>query len=206
MLKTKLVALLKKTDIIVSDKQCDRLISYVEMLNKWNKAYNLTSVRDPNDMLTRHIIDSLVVSPYLQGQSFIDVGTGPGLPGIPLAIVNPEKQFDLVDSLGKRIRFLKQVQFELKLDNINPVQCRVEEYTDKQFDGVISRAFASLTDMLNWCKHLPNQNGAFYALKSIASQEELKSLPSGFEVLNTIKLTIPNLDAERNLIIIKNHL
>lgn len=206
MLKTKLVALLKKTDLIVSDKQCDLLISYVEMLNKWNKAYNLTSVRDPNDMLTRHIIDSLVVSPYLQGQSFIDVGTGPGLPGIPLAIVNSEKQFDLVDSLGKRIRFLKQVQFELKLDNINPVQCRVEEYTDKQFDGVISRAFASLTDMLNWCKHLPNQNGAFYALKSIASQEELKSLPSGFEVFNTIKLTIPNLDVERNLIIIKNHL
>lgn len=206
MLKTKLVALLKKTDLIVSDKQCDLLISYVEMLNKWNKAYNLTSVRDPNDMLTRHIIDSLVVSPYLQGQSFIDVGTGPGLPGIPLAIVNSEKQFDLVDSLGKRIRFLKQVQFELKLDNINPVQCRVEEYTYKQFDGVISRAFASLTDMLNWCKHLPNQNGAFYALKSIASQDELKSLPSGFEVLNTIKLTIPNLDVERNLIIIKNHL
>ncbi|WP_392552414.1 16S rRNA (guanine(527)-N(7))-methyltransferase RsmG [Orbus wheelerorum] len=205
MLKIKLVNLLKQTDLIVSEQQLDLLICYVEMLNKWNKAYNLTSVRDPNEMLTKHIMDSLVVSPYLQGNSFIDVGTGPGLPGIPLAIINPDKKFDLVDSLGKRVRFLKQVQFELKLDNINPIQSRIEEYTAYQFDGVISRAFASLNDMLNWCHHLPNDNGIFYALKSIASQEELKSLPSKFTILDVIKLNVPNLNAERNLIMIKNN-
>lgn len=205
MLKTKLIALIKKTDLIVTDEQIDLLVGYVEMLNKWNKAYNLTSVRDPNEMLIKHIMDSLVVSPYLQGESFIDVGTGPGLPGIPLAIINANKSFDLVDSLGKRVSFLKQAKFELKLDNINPVQSRIEEYTDKKFDGVISRAFASLNDMLNWCHHLPNDNGAFYALKSLASKQELLALPSQFKVIESIQLHVPELDAERNLIIIKSN-
>lgn len=205
MLKNKLINLIKKTDLTVTEKQIVLLVAYVEMLNKWNKAYNLTSVRDPNEMLIKHIMDSLVVSPYLQGNSFIDVGTGPGLPGIPLAIINPSKTFDLVDSLGKRVSFLKQAKFELKLDNINPIQSRIEEYTTKQFDGVISRAFASLNDMLNWCKHLPNVNGAFYALKSQASEQELLSLPTNFKVLDSIKLDVPDLDAERNLIIIKSN-
>jgi len=205
MLKNKLLNLIKQTDLIINEQQLDLLIHYVEMLNKWNKAYNLTSVRDPSEMLTKHIMDSLVVSPHLQGNLFIDVGTGPGLPGIPLAIINPDKQFFLVDSLGKRVRFLKQVQFELKLDNINPIQSRIEEYTTQQFDGVISRAFASLVDMLNWCHHLPNEEGIFYALKSLASQEELKSLPNTFTILDVIKLNVPNLNAERNLITIKNN-
>lgn len=204
MLKNKLINLIKQTDLSITDQQIDQLVSYVEMLNKWNKAYNLTSVRDPNEMLVKHIMDSLVVSPYLKGDTFIDVGTGPGLPGIPLAIINPHKQFDLVDSLGKRVRFLKQVQFELKIENITPVQSRIEQYTDKSFDGVISRAFASLEDMLSWCQHLPNPNGAFYALKSIASQEELKSLPAEFRVQDVIELVVPHLDGQRNLIIIKN--
>lgn len=204
MLKNKLINLIKQTDLSITDQQIDQLVSYVEMLNKWNKAYNLTSVRDPNEMLVKHIMDSLVVSPYLKGDTFIDVGTGPGLPGIPLAIINPHKQFDLVDSLGKRIRFLKQVQFELKIENIIPVQSRIEHYTDKSFDGVISRAFASLEDMLSWCQHLPNLNGAFYALKSIASQEELKLLPAEFRVQDVIELVVPHLDGQRNLIIIKN--
>lgn len=204
MLKNKLVNLIKQTDLSITDQQIDQLVCYVEMLNKWNKAYNLTSVRDPNEMLVKHIMDSLVVSPYLKGDTFIDVGTGPGLPGIPLAIINPHKQFDLVDSLGKRVRFLKQVQFELKIENITPVQSRIEQYTDKSFDGVISRAFASLEDMLNWCEHLPNQNGAFYALKSIASQEELKSLPAEYHVKDVIELVVPHLDGQRNLIIIKH--
>ncbi len=136
------------------------------MLDKWNKAYNLTSVRDPNEMLIRHILDSIVVAPYLQGTRFIDVGTGPGLPGIPLAIVLPQAHFTLLDSLGKRVRFLRQVQHELKLDNIAPVQSRVEDFpAEPPFDGVISRAFASLNDMVSWCHHLPSETGCFYALK-----------------------------------------
>ena len=199
MLKKKLINLIDQTDLSITSQQIDMLIDYVEMLNKWNKAYNLTAVRDPSEMLIKHIMDSLVVSPYLVGNTFIDVGTGPGLPGIPLAIINPDKQFDLVDSLGKRIRFLKQVQFELKLTNIQPIQSRIEEYNEKKFDGVISRAFASLQDMLTWCKHLPNQQGSFYALKG----SDLDVIPEGFTLKQNIKLTIPELNAERRLMIIQ---
>ena len=199
MLKKKLINLIDQTDLSITSQQIDLLIHYVEMLNKWNKAYNLTAVRDPGEMLIKHIMDSLVVSPYLVGNTFIDVGTGPGLPGIPLAIINPDKQFDLVDSLGKRIRFLKQVQFELKLTNIQPIQSRIEEYNEKKFDGVISRAFASLQDMLTWCKHLPNQQGSFYALKG----SDLDVIPEGFTLKQNIKLTIPELNAERRLMIIQ---
>ena len=199
MLKKKLINLIDQTDLSITSQQIDLLIDYVEMLNKWNKAYNLTAVRDPSEMLIKHIMDSLVVSPYLVGNTFIDVGTGPGLPGIPLAIINPDKQFDLVDSLGKRIRFLKQVQFELKLTNIQPIQSRIEEYNEKKFDGVISRAFASLQDMLTWCKHLPNQQGSFYALKG----SDLDVIPDGFTLKQNIKLTIPELNAERRLMIIQ---
>ena len=199
MLKKKLINLIDQTDLSITSQQIDLLIHYVEMLNKWNKAYNLTAVRDPSEMLIKHIMDSLVVSPYLVGNTFIDVGTGPGLPGIPLAIINPDKQFDLVDSLGKRIRFLKQVQFELKLQNIQPIQSRIEEYNQKQFDGVISRAFASLQDMLIWCKHLPNQQGSFYALKG----SDLDAIPEGFVLKQNIKLSVPELDAERRLMIIE---
>lgn len=203
MLKSQLVKLIQQTDLLISEAQIDQLIQYVMMLDKWNKAYNLTSIRDPNEMLIKHIMDSLVISPYLLGQEFIDVGTGPGLPGIPLAIINPDKHFDLVDSLGKRVRFLKQVQFELKLNNIHPEQSRIEAYRHKQFDGVISRAFASLMDMLDWCQHLPNKTGLFYALKSQASQEELTNLSHDYQLKNCIKLQIPQLDAERNLLIIQ---
>ena len=199
MLKKKLINLIDQTDLSITSQQIDLLIDYVEMLNKWNKAYNLTAVRDPSEMLIKHIMDSLVVSPYLVGNTFIDVGTGPGLPGIPLAIINPDKQFDLVDSLGKRIRFLKQVQFELKLKNIQPIQSRIEEYNEKKFDGIISRAFASLQDMLTWCKHLPNQQGSFYALKG----SDLDAIPEGFTLKQNIKLTIPELNAERRLMIIE---
>lgn len=126
-LRVKLDSLIAQTSLDVSERQREQLVGYVELLNKWNKAYNLTSVRDPMEMLVKHILDSIVVSPSLEGNRFIDVGTGPGLPGIPLAIMNPDKEFVLLDSLGKRIRFIKQVIHELKITNVTPVQSRVEE-------------------------------------------------------------------------------
>ena len=142
-MKAKLVSLLAQANIKISDKQIQQLIDLVNLLNKWNKAYNLTSVRDPQEMLVKHILDSLVVSPYLQGDRFIDVGTGPGLPGLPLAIINPSKQFVLLDSLGKRISFIRNAIRELGLTNVTPVLSRVEEYQpEDKFDGVLSRAFA----------------------------------------------------------------
>ncbi|HHF1371875.1 TPA: 16S rRNA (guanine(527)-N(7))-methyltransferase RsmG, partial [Haemophilus influenzae] len=127
-MKAKLVSLLAQANIKISDQQIQQLINLVNLLNKWNKAYNLTSVRDPQEMLVKHILDSLVVSPYLQGDRFIDVGTGPGLPGLPLAIINPSKQFVLLDSLGKRISFIRNAIRELGLTNVTPVLSRVEEY------------------------------------------------------------------------------
>lgn len=200
----KLSRLLADAGISLTDHQKNQLIAYVDMLHKWNKAYNLTSVRDPYDMLVRHILDSIVVAPHLQGERFIDVGTGPGLPGIPLSIVRPEAHFTLLDSLGKRIRFLRQVQHELKLENITPVQSRVEDFpSEPPFDGVISRAFASLNDMVTWCHHLPGQNGRFYALKGLLPEDEIASLPAEFSVESVEKLRVPQLDGERHLVVIK---
>lgn len=206
MLK-KLDSLLNAADIELPDQQKHQLIGYVELLDKWNKAYNLTSVRDPMQMLVRHILDSIVVNPHLQGSRFIDVGTGPGLPGIPLAIVRPDAHFVLLDSLGKRVRFLRQVQHELGLSNIEPVQSRVEDFAAKPlFDGVISRAFASLQDMLSWCHHLPAKpEGRFYALKGVRPDDELATLPEGIVLESVVRLQVPELDGERHLVILKSN-
>ncbi|SFR12055.1 MULTISPECIES: 16S rRNA (guanine(527)-N(7))-methyltransferase RsmG [unclassified Enterobacter] len=200
----KLSRLLNEAGISLTDHQKQQLVAYVDMLHKWNKAYNLTSVRDPNEMLIRHILDSIVVAPHLTGSRFIDVGTGPGLPGVPLAIVLPEAHFTLLDSLGKRIRFLRQVQHELKLENITPVQSRVEDFpAEPPFDGVVSRAFASLNDMVSWCHHLPGEQGRFYALKGQVPDDEIAALPAGLTVESVVKLAVPQLDGERHLVVIK---
>lgn len=200
---TKLTSLLKAAGISLSDQQKAQLVAYVGLLDKWNKAYNLTSVRDPQQMLVRHILDSIVVAPHLKGERFIDVGTGPGLPGIPLAIVLPQAHFTLLDSLGKRVRFLRQVQHELGLTNVTPVQSRVEAFpSEPPFDGVISRAFASLQDMVSWCHHLPSAQGCFYALKGVRPDEEIASLPAGFRLVSVNALNVPELDGERHLVVI----
>ena len=203
-MKAKLENLLAQAEIQLTDLQKDQLIQLVQLLNKWNKAYNLTSVRDPQEMLVKHILDSIVVSPYLQGDRFIDVGTGPGLPGLPLAIINPTKQFVLLDSLGKRISFIRNAVRELGLTNVEPVLSRVEEYQPEQkFDGVLSRAFASLKDMTDWCTHLPKQDGYFYALKGIYHEDEVQELDKKFEVKDVITLNVPELVGERPLIVLR---
>ena len=203
-MKAKLENLLTQAEIQLTDRQKDQLIQLVQLLNKWNKAYNLTSVRDPQEMLVKHILDSIVVSSYLQGDRFIDVGTGPGLPGLPLAIINPTKQFVLLDSLGKRISFIRNAVRELGLTNVEPVLSRVEEYQSEQkFDGVLSRAFASLKDMTDWCHHLPKQDGYFYALKGIYHEDEVQELDKKFEVKDVITLNIPELVGERHLIVLR---
>lgn len=202
-MKEQLKELLEQAQINLSESQIEQQLALVGLLDKWNKAYNLTSVRNPKDMLTRHIMDSLAVRQYLQGQRFIDVGTGPGLPGLPLAIAEPDKEFVLLDSLGKRIRFIRQVCHELKLTNVTPVQARVEEYQDeKKFDGVISRAFASLNDMLSWCEHLPSDNGRFYALKGLYPQEELDELSANYKTESIEQINVPGIDASRHIVII----
>lgn len=204
-LTTDLQALLAKTTLQISQQQVDSLIQYVELLHKWNKAYNLTSVRDPQQMLVKHIMDSLMVGEVLQGDNFIDVGTGPGLPGIPLAILYPERNFILLDSLGKRITFLRQVVYQLKLTNVQPVKARVEEYhVENPFDGVLSRAFSSLNDMVSWCSHLvSSDHGQFFALKGQYPTDEIKQLPENIKVVSNHEITVPELVGERHVIILK---
>lgn len=204
-MQKKLDSLLSAAGIELPEQQKQQLLGYIVMLEKWNKAYNLTSVRDAQQMLVRHILDSIVVNSHLQGSRFIDVGTGPGLPGIPLAIVRPDAHFTLLDSLGKRVRFLRQVQHELGLHNIEPVHSRVEEFmAEPPFDGVISRAFASLQDMLSWCHHLPVKGrGRFYALKGVYPDAELAQLLDGINLESVVRLQVPELVGVRHLVIIK---
>ncbi|WP_371195328.1 16S rRNA (guanine(527)-N(7))-methyltransferase RsmG [Glaciecola sp. SC05] len=200
-LKEQLVNLIAQTTLCVTEQQIDTIIGFVLLMNKWNKAYNLSSVREPDQMLVKHIMDALVVAPFINGQRIADVGTGPGLPGVPLAIVFPEKQFTLIDSLGKRIRFIKQACYELKITNVNAIQSRVEDLlSDPLFDTVISRAFASLSDMLNWCEHLVDNNGEFLALKGQLHQDELSEVPKQFTVAQTTALYVPSLIGERHLV------
>jgi len=208
MLIEQLKILINKTSLELSEQQITSLVDYVELLNKWNKAYNLTSVRNPEDMLIKHIMDSLMVGPLLEGKHFIDVGTGPGLPGIPLAIAYPEKDFILLDSLGKRVTFLKQVTYELSLKNVTPVQSRVEKFQPQEkLDGVLSRAFSSLNDMVTWCDHLVSKDqGKFLALKGQFPHEEMDNLPNNVEMLKSHTIIVPQLNAERHLIeLIKTH-
>ncbi len=208
MLENELLVVLNNSlnncDIEVSEAQKVLLIRYVLLMHKWNKAYNLTSVREPEQMVIKHLVDSIVVAPMLTQSQYIDVGTGPGLPGIPLAIMCPDKHFILLDSLGKRVRFMKQVAYELKLQNIQPVQSRVEDFhPEVKIDGVLSRAFASLKDMLHWCQHLVDSQGVFLALKGQVPTDELHALPSGFTLQETIKLDVPGLEGERHIVKIK---
>lgn len=198
-----LVQLLNQASIALQPPQQQQLLNYLTLLDRWNQAYNLTAVRDRNEMLTRHIMDSLVVMPWLSGQRLIDVGTGAGLPGIPLAIAMPHTHFTLLDSLGKRIRFLHQVQHQLQLKNVTVIQSRVEAFSPElKFDGVLSRAFASLADMVSWCQHLLQESGNFYALKGQINTEEIRLLPPNIQVKQTIELHVPALNAKRHLLII----
>ncbi|MFC3094172.1 16S rRNA (guanine(527)-N(7))-methyltransferase RsmG [Alteromonas sediminis] len=204
VLESQLKQAASQFDFGISETQQAKLIDYVCMIHKWNKAYNLTSVREPEAMLTKHIVDSVAVMPYLQGSRFIDVGTGPGLPGIPLAIMMPHAQFTLLDSLGKRVRFMKQCAHEMKIENIFPIQSRVEDHCpEKVYDGVLSRAFASLKDMLHWCEHLVDSKGAFFALKGQLPSEELAQIPGHFTVETAETLLVPGLEGQRHLVVIK---
>ncbi len=192
---------LEALSLNLADNQQQQLVEFVLLIDKWNKAYNLTSVRCPKQMMVKHILDSLAIVPHLTGENIIDVGTGPGLPGMPLAIAFPDKTFTLLDSLGKRVRFMTQCVHTLKLTNVTPVNSRVENHVgDKPYDIVLSRAFASLKDMLHWCEHLVDSDGQFLALKGQFPQSEIDEVSDHFQVVKTENITVPNLDGERHLV------
>ena len=178
-----------------------RLLDYVALLDKWNKTYNLTAVRDPVQMITHHILDSLAVRPFLKGPNVLDIGTGAGLPGIPLALACPQYRFTLLDSNAKKTRFVIQAKGELGLDNVQVVHERAERYRPTQkFDTLLTRAFASLVDMLGLAGHLLTDDGEFLAMKGNYPKDELEQVSSPFKVLEVCKLAVPGLGEQRHLV------
>lgn len=203
-LRNQLVAGIAKLELSLDDSIIERLLEYIKLFDKWNKTYNLSAVRNIDAMVSRHLLDSLAILPYIEGQRLIDVGTGGGLPGIPMAICHPDKDIHLLDSNGKKTRFLFQVKTLLQLDNVEVHNCRVESYQPEVlFDGVMSRAFASLEDMTSGCRHLLKENGRFWAMKGIYPTDELKPLEKHYIVANSHALTIPGEEGERHLLEIR---
>lgn len=194
----------QKLGLELSEQQQQSLLAYLQLLIKWNKAYNLTAIREPERMVGLHLLDSLAVHPYIQdADNIIDVGTGAGLPGVVLAIMNPNKTFTLLDSNGKKTRFLVQCKIDLQLDNLTVVNSRVEAFKPPQlFDMIISRAFASLADMTGWCKHLLAQGGCFLAMKGQYPDEEISAIAHEYKVLAKHELHIPQVEGERHLLTI----
>ena len=181
--------------------QVEQLLDYVSLLITWNSAYNLTAIRDPEQMIALHILDSLAILPFVTGENLIDVGTGPGLPGIPLAIMCPEKTFKLLDSNGKKTRFLFHARCQLKLKNLTEIQSRVEKFVpEKTYDTVLSRAFTSVAEMVDKCKHLLSPDGRFLAMKGKFPQSELSLLEKGYKVDVSHRLAVPGVEGERHLI------
>jgi 16S rRNA (guanine527-N7)-methyltransferase len=193
----------------LTPSQSERLVRYAQEFDKWNKAYNLSAIRDIRQIVARHLLDSLSVVLWIKNSSYfldriIDVGTGGGLPGIPLAIMFPEKKFTLLDSNGKKTRFLFHVKTQLKLDNVTVENRRVEEFNPESlFDGVISRAFASLSDMTQGCKNLLSQDGIFMAMKGIYPEQELLDVSNTCVLRESIKLDVAETDGERHLLVLQ---
>lgn len=199
--------------LVLSDAQHQTLLRYLDLILKWNKVYNLTSLRDPAEALTHHLIDSLAAVPpllrHLAGQSWdrdaklLDVGSGAGLPGVVFAICCPQLQVRCVDTVGKKAAFVQQAALELKLPNLRGVHARVESLTEK-FDVVSARAFASLVDFTTWSVGALAQQGVWLAMKAKHPDAEIAALPASVEVFHVEQLVVPGLDAERCIIWMRN--
>ncbi|NVD70753.1 16S rRNA (guanine(527)-N(7))-methyltransferase RsmG [Duganella sp. BJB1802] len=189
----------------LGDDQVEKLLDYLALLNKWNAVYNLTSVRDPMQMVTLHVLDSLAAVPAFAGaQNVLDVGAGGGLPGMVLAISRPDMKVSMIDTVHKKTAFLNQVKAELGLANVTVYTKRVEQLEVKtKFDVITSRAFADLSDFVNWSGHLLQEGGRFIALKGTAPAEERERLPEPWKVQKLEPLEVPGLDAERHLVFIQ---
>ncbi len=181
----------------------EKLIAYVELLSKWNKVYNLTAIRDKNEMVSHHLLDTLAIVPYLWPGRWLDVGCGGGVPGLVLAIVRPEWQFTLLDSNTKKTSFVQQAAIELGLENVE-IHCgRVEDWNPTyKFDGIISRAFADLADFMNVSRHLIAPNGRWAAMKG-QPELEVALITQNFEIESIVSLKVPGLQAARSLVIAK---
>lgn len=188
---------LSQLQLTLSEAQKTQLLVYLTLLQKWNKAYNLTAITDFDKMVTYHLLDSLAIAPFVTGANIVDVGSGAGLPGIPLAICFPEKKFTLMDSIGKKTRFIAQAARELQLSNVQVVQTRAEEYPTKNgFDTMVARAVASIEDLISISQELLTKNGTLLMMKSDVSSEALRKYG-----LTCEKLQVPGVDGDRCLVI-----
>lgn len=188
--------------------QHEQLLAYLALLIKWNKAYNLTAVRNPDEMVSRHLLDSLSVISFIEGgtegERWLDVGSGGGMPGIPMAIMFPQMKVSLLDSNGKKTRFQTQVKLELKLDNLEVIHSRAETYQpDVPFNGIISRAFSSLEDFAGWTRHMGDTQTRWLAMKGLHPADELVALPTDFHLDSAQALTVPGCQGQRHLLILR---
>ena len=196
---------IKDMHLDVSTAQQDKLLDYLALMNKWNSVYNLTSLRDPMQMVTHHLLDSLAAVPAFAGaRNVLDVGAGGGLPGVVLAICRPDMKLSMIDTVHKKTAFLKQVKAELELANVTVHTMKVQELeVSDKFDVITSRAFADLTDFLNWSGHLLAEGGKFIALKGTAPAEEQERIPAEWKISGLQPLQVPRLGAERHLIFVE---
>jgi len=188
--------------LILSVHQLNQLMSYLELLIKWNGVYNLTSVRHPPDMVRQHLLDSLSAAfAFSQAKNVLDVGSGGGLPGVVLAIVYPQLQVSMIDTVAKKTAFLQQVKAELHLNNVTVFTGRVEQLqTHSLFDVITSRAFSELANFVNWAGHLLKKNGQMIALKGQLPEAEIAQLPVGWSITKVQSITVPGMDAQRHLL------
>jgi 16S rRNA (guanine527-N7)-methyltransferase len=197
---------LRTLGLELGDAQVAQLLDYLEMIQKWTKVYNLTAVRDPAEMLTHHLLDSLAVIAPLRRQlaevasaRMLDVGSGAGLPGVVIAICCPEIQVDCVDTVGKKAAFIQQVAVQLRLPNLRGVHARVESLTDK-YQVISSRAFASLVDFTHWSVQALAEQGVWMGMKGKHPADEISALPASVAVFHVEQLAVPGLDAERCIV------
>lgn len=195
----------KSLPLTLSETQIEQMISYLALLSKWNSVYNLTSVRDPNEMVKQHLLDSLSAAhAFKDAKNVLDVGSGGGLPGMILAITYPMIHFSMIDTVSKKTAFLSQAKTELALSNVTIHTGRVELLQVAQkFDVITSRAFSELSNFVNWSGHLLADGGHFIAMKGVAPNEEIARLPAGWRVKAIESLSVPGLDVERHLIMIE---
>lgn len=204
MISEQLASGLKELGIEISEAQQNKLLDYLDLLLKWNRVYNLTAISDHKSGVVRHLLDSLAIAPHIDGEQLLDVGSGGGLPGIPLAIIYPDKRFTLLDSNSKKTRFLVQAKGELGLDNLNVVHSRIEEFNpERPFDTILSRAFASLKDITTLTGRLLEEEGSMMAMKGQIDSTEIAEIPQGYQLNKTIELSVPGLEQEqRHLLVI----
>jgi len=193
----------------LTDVQCRALQTLLAELNDWNQRINLTAIREPQQQITKHLLDSLSIHSFLRGARIADVGTGAGFPGLPLALVNPDKQFVLIDSVNKKLRFVAHAAQAMGLNNVTVLHTRAQDYLQKnaqsvqpdlRFDCVVSRAMGSIENFVKWCGHLCISGGSLLSMKGKYPEDELKALPSGWKIAGVHELKVPGLDEQRHLV------